>query len=193
MKIRTGDSVVIISGKDKGKTGTVLRTLPTKNRVVVGGINMRVKHVRATPQRPGQRIEFEGSIHASNVMVVDPKTKKRTRIGMKVNDKGVKQRIARKSGEVIVKAKAAAKPAADKDTAAKSTKKTASKKTTDAKKAPDAAPETDAGIPGKKPFWKRVVNFGDEAMENAEVEEGKSDHSIPKSTPPHHKSTSRGA
>jgi large subunit ribosomal protein L24 len=186
MKIRAGDSVVIISGKDKGKTGTVLRTLPGKNRVVVGGINMRVKHVKATPQRPGQRIEFEGSLHVSNVMIVDPKTKKRTRIGAKVNDKGVKQRVARKSGEVITKTKAAA---------AKPTKTTAAK----GAKKPDvteekvvAAPKADAGVPGRKPFWKRVANFGEEAIEGAEQAEGKGETAIPKSTPPMHRSSGRG-
>jgi large subunit ribosomal protein L24 len=185
MKIRAGDSVVIISGKDKGKTGTVLRVLHLKNRVVVGGINMRVKHVKATAQRAGQRIEFEGSLHVSNVMIVDPKTKKRSRIGSKVNEKGVKQRIARKSGEVITKA---TKPAASKPTTAKAGARP--KKSEEKDDMPIDRPST---IPGRKAFWKRVVNFGDEAMEGAQKEENKSDRAIPQSTPTHHKTAGRGS
>jgi large subunit ribosomal protein L24 len=100
MKLRTGDTVVIISGKDKGKTGSILRILPNTNRVVVTDINMRTRHIKATPQQPGQKIRYEASINASNVMLVDPKTKKRTRVGY-ATEKGKKFRIAKKSGEKI--------------------------------------------------------------------------------------------
>ena len=101
MKIRTGDTVAIISGKDKGKTGTVLRVLREKDRVIVESVNMRTKHIRRTPQQAGQKIKYEASIHVSNVMLVDPKTKKPTRIRYEIDAKGVKQRIAVKSGEKL--------------------------------------------------------------------------------------------
>ena len=104
MKIRTGDSVVVIAGKDKGKTGTVLRVLHAKNRLVIEGVNMRVRHMRKTAQGPGQRIKYEAGIAVSNVMIVDPKTKKPTRIGYKIDDKGNKKRVAKMSGEVIAAA-----------------------------------------------------------------------------------------
>jgi large subunit ribosomal protein L24 len=105
MKIHTGDIVVINTGKDKGKQGTVLRVLESKNRVVVEGINMRVRHIKKTTQSAGQRISYEASIHASNVQILDPKTKKPTRIGYTVDAKtGKKTRIAKASGEAIAKA-----------------------------------------------------------------------------------------
>lgn len=70
MKIHNGDLVVINTGKDKGKQGTVLRVLESKNRVVVEGINMRVRHIKKTAQSAGQRISYEASIHASNVQIL---------------------------------------------------------------------------------------------------------------------------
>lgn len=167
MKLRVGDTVAIIAGKDKGKTGAVLRVLPRVNRVVVAGINMRTKHVKKTFQQAGQKLTYEASIHASNVMVLDPKTKKPTRIGTKVDAKGRKVRIAKGSGEEIVKVKA---PAAKKDgeKAEKTTKKKAEEK-------------VDAAKPqGKQPFWKRVT--GGTAAEGAEVDEPsrmQQDHSVP--------------
>jgi large subunit ribosomal protein L24 len=153
MRIRNGDHVVVISGKDKGKTGTVLRVLPEKQRLVIGGINMRIKHVRGTPQRPGQRLEYEASIAVSNVMLIDPKTKKRTRIGYSFTDKGVKQRIAKRSGEVLLTKKAAAP--VKKDATKKATAKTADKKEV---KETQQAPVAEEGkkLPVKKPFWKRL-------------------------------------
>lgn len=105
MKLHTGDTVVIIAGKDKGKTGTILRVLETDNRVIVGGVNMRTRHVKKTYQEAGRIVKFEASIHASNVMLVDPKTKKRARIGYKV-EKGKKLRISKKSNEVVVPVRA---------------------------------------------------------------------------------------
>ncbi len=102
MKIRTGDTVLIIAGKDKGKSGRVMRVLPTKNRVIVEGVNIRTKHIKRTPNQAGQKVQFEGALSLSNVQVVDPKTKKPTRIGYKVDPKtGHKSRVAKKSGEVI--------------------------------------------------------------------------------------------
>lgn len=171
MKIRTGDNVVVISGKDKGKTGSVLRVLPNVGRVVVAGINMRTKHVKATPQQAGQRLQYEASIDVSNIMAVDPKSKKRTRLGYTVTEKGRKARIAKKSGEVFahsVITKAA--PATD----AKATEAT-KKKTT---KKSDAIK---VDKPEKQAFWKKV-GFGagelEEAGADVSVKENK-DHSVP--------------
>lgn len=181
MKIRTGDTVVIISGKDKGKTGTVLRVLPTKNRIVVSDANMRTRHMRATPQRPGQKVQYEASLHVSNVMAIDPKTKKRTRIAHKVDSKGKKTRVAVKSGEELTKKKVAApSKTEDKtdDKKASTAKKSAAKKPADKK--PDVK-KTDAP-PNKKPFWKKMVDFGADDMEDAEVKEPshmEEDHSVP--------------
>jgi len=148
MKITTGDTVVIITGKDKGKTGTVLRTLPATSRVVVAGINMRTKHIKATPQKAGQRLQYEASIHASNVMLLDAKTKKPTRIGFSVSEKGKKERIAKRSGEVISRSLKAAPGKAASD-ATKTTKDTKAKEksgTTDIRKVEK---------PDKKPFGKK--------------------------------------
>lgn len=103
MKIHTGDTVLVITGKDKGKQGQVVRVFQDNNRVVVEGLNMRVRHIKKTAQEAGQRISFAASLHVSNVMVLDPKTKKPTRIGYKIDEKGKKQRVARVSGEVIAK------------------------------------------------------------------------------------------
>lgn len=80
MKLRKGDSVVVIAGNDKGKTGTVKSVLREKNRVVVEGVNLRWKHKKPSQQNPkGERVQIEVGIHASNVMHVDPKSGKPTR------------------------------------------------------------------------------------------------------------------
>ena len=86
MKLHTGDTVVVISGKDKGKSGTIMRVLPEKNHVVIGGINMRTRHMKKTQQEPGRILRYEASMNASKVMVVDPKTKKPSRIGYLIKD-----------------------------------------------------------------------------------------------------------
>ena len=79
-KIKSGDSVIVIAGNDKGRTGTVRQILSDRNRVIVEGINVRVKHKKPTQQTPqGERVEMEISIHASNVMLLDPATGKGTR------------------------------------------------------------------------------------------------------------------
>ncbi|AQL55554.1 50S ribosomal protein L24 [Abyssicoccus albus] len=101
MHVKTGDKVVVISGKDKGKQGVVLKALPKKDRVVVEGVNMMKKHQKPTQMNPeGGILETEASIHVSNVMHVDPKTNEPTRIGKKIED-GKKVRIAKKSGQEI--------------------------------------------------------------------------------------------
>nr|WP_263314987.1 50S ribosomal protein L24 [Mammaliicoccus sp. Marseille-Q6498] len=101
MHVRKGDNVIVISGKDKGKTGKVLEALPKKDRVVVEGVNIIKKHQKPTQINPeGGILETEGTIHVSNVQLLDPKTNKPTRVGYKVVD-GKKVRIAKKSGEEI--------------------------------------------------------------------------------------------
>ena len=102
MNFKTGDKVVVISGKDKGKEGKIIKTLRSENRVVVEGINMIKKHVKPNGQTAGSIVEMEAPIHASNVMMLDPKSKKRTRIGHTTDEKtGKKIRIAKKSNEKI--------------------------------------------------------------------------------------------
>ena len=96
--IKTGDTVVIIAGRDKGRTGRVLRVVPKSDRVVVEGINRVLKHVRPSQRNPqGGRIQKDAPIHMSNVMPVDPGTGKGTRIKMEVRD-GQKHRVAVESG-----------------------------------------------------------------------------------------------
>ena len=99
MNFKTGDKVVVIAGKDKGKEGKIIKTLKAENKVVVEGINMVKKHVKPNGQTAGSIVDMEAPIHASNVMIVDPKTKKGTRVGHTTDKKGKKIRIARKSNE----------------------------------------------------------------------------------------------
>ena len=101
MKVRRGDNVVVISGRDKGKTGEVLRVDRERNRVLVQGVNMVKRHQRPTQVSPGGINEFEAMLHASNVALVDPETDKPTRIGFKTLDDGSKVRVAIRSGEVV--------------------------------------------------------------------------------------------
>lgn len=99
-KIKKGDKVVILAGRDKGKTGEVTKVLPTEDRVFVSGVNVVKRHTRATQTEQGGIIEKEASIHVSNVAVADPKTGEATRVGFKTED-GKKVRVAKSSGEVI--------------------------------------------------------------------------------------------
>jgi large subunit ribosomal protein L24 len=101
MKVKKGDTVIVIAGKDKGKRGEVLRSIPADWRVVVQGVNVVKRHTRPAAGQPGGIIEKEASIHVSNVMLVDPKTDKPTRVGRKLLDDGRKVRYAKGSGEVI--------------------------------------------------------------------------------------------
>lgn len=101
MKVRKGDKVVVIAGKDRGKTGTVSEAFPDTHQVLVEGVNIKKKHVRSREKgKPGQVVEKPLPIHASNVMLVDPKTNKRTRIGFERKD-GARVRIAKKSGQEV--------------------------------------------------------------------------------------------
>ena len=96
MKLKTGDKVVVIAGKSKGKEGTIISILKDKDKVVVEGVNMVKKHIKPNGQQSGSIVEKEAPIHMSNVMIVDPKTKKATRIGYTTNKAGKKLRVARK-------------------------------------------------------------------------------------------------
>jgi large subunit ribosomal protein L24 len=100
LKVKKGDNVVVISGRDKGKRGSVLRVVPAELRVVVQGVNMVKRHTRPRPGQPGGIVEKEAPIHVSNVAHIDPKDQKPTRIGFKIVE-GRKVRFARRSGETI--------------------------------------------------------------------------------------------
>ena len=101
-RIRKGDTVIVITGSDKGKRGEVLSVLPKDGRAVVQGVNIAKKHTKALGMgQPGGIIEKEATIHLSNLSLVDPQTNKPTRIGFRVLDDGRKVRIARPSGAVI--------------------------------------------------------------------------------------------
>lgn len=101
MKIKKGDKVIVIAGKDKGKSGEVVRAIPSIDKVVVEGINLSKKHQKAkSSNTKGQIVEIAMPIHVSNVALIDPKTKKATRIGIEKKD-GKRVRIAKKSGTEI--------------------------------------------------------------------------------------------
>jgi large subunit ribosomal protein L24 len=103
--VRKGDTVMVVAGKERGKKGKVLRVIPEKGRVVVERLNMIKKHQKPTQKiRQGGIIEREGSIHLSNVMLVDPNSDKPTRVGMKALSDGKKVRVARRSGEMLDRA-----------------------------------------------------------------------------------------
>lgn len=101
LHVKKDDKVMVITGKDKGKTGRVIVAYPRENRVLVEGINMVKRHTKPSPQnQQGGIIEKEAPIHASNVMLIDPKSGKPTRIGYTMEN-GKKVRVAKRSGEVI--------------------------------------------------------------------------------------------
>jgi large subunit ribosomal protein L24 len=100
LKIKKGDKVVVITGRDKGKSGEVLKVLREENRVLVQGVNLVKRHQRQTMQAQGGIIEKEASIHVSNVAHIDPKTQKPTRVGYRMDGER-KIRVARASGEAI--------------------------------------------------------------------------------------------
>ncbi len=101
MNFKVGDKVVVIAGSDKGKEGKIIKTLRSENKVVVEGVHVVKKHQKPNGQQEGGIIEIEAPIHASNVMIVDPKTKKRTRIGHTTNKDEKKIRITKKSNEKL--------------------------------------------------------------------------------------------
>ena len=101
MKIKKGDTVIVNTGKDKGKKGEVKKTLPAKSRVIVEGVNVVKKHQKPTQFEACGIKEIELSIHVSNVSLVDPKEDKATRVGYKTLKSGKKVRVAKRSGETI--------------------------------------------------------------------------------------------
>ena len=101
MNFKTGDKVVVIAGKDKGKEGKILKTLAKENKVVVENVNVVKKHQKGNGQTPGGIVDMEAPIHASNVMIVDPKTKKPTRIGHSTDKSGKKIRVTKKSNSSL--------------------------------------------------------------------------------------------
>lgn len=100
-RIKKGDNVVVLTGKDKGRTGTVLEMVTKTDRVLVQGINMVKRHTKQSQTSEGGIIAKEAAIHISNVALADPKDGKPTKVGIKTNDDGKKVRFAKRSGELI--------------------------------------------------------------------------------------------
>lgn len=171
MKLQKGDTVLVISGKDKGKRGTIDRVFSAERRAVVTGINMRVRHIKKTAQQPGRKLTFEASIDVSKLMLLDAKSGKPTRVHYQLKD-GKKLRVSALSGDVIAKA---AKP--------KATKAKAAPKKED-KKEEKAASTTTSATPAaptkKQPFWRRSKSAADsQAGETGEQPRMEQDHTIP--------------
>ncbi len=102
MNFKVGDKVVVISGSSRGKEGKIIKTLKDENKVIVEGVNLVKKHKKGNGNETGGILEIEAPIHASNVMIVDPKTKKRTRIGHAIDEKTNKKiRVTKKSNEKL--------------------------------------------------------------------------------------------
>jgi len=101
LKVRKGDQVIVVTGKDKGKKGKIIKVFPEKNRVTVSGINVAWKHSKPTKMSEGGIIQKELSINVSNIAHIDPKTGQATKISIKTLSDGRKVRVAKKSGEVI--------------------------------------------------------------------------------------------
>ncbi len=100
-KIKKGDKVVVITGRDKGRSGEVIRVIPTEGRALVRGVNMVKRHTKATMQAEGGIVSKEAAIQLSNLAVADPKDGKPTRVGFKTLDDGRKVRFAKRSGDLI--------------------------------------------------------------------------------------------
>lgn len=101
LKIKKNDEVIVLTGKDKGRKGTVLKVLPKESRLIISGVNMVKKHRKPGASGPGGIVREEASIHVSNVALVDPKQGKPTRVGYSFLKDGSKVRVARRSGETI--------------------------------------------------------------------------------------------
>ena len=100
LKVKKGDKVVVITGRDKGKSGEILEVLRAENRVIVQGVNLAQRHQKQSMQQEGGIVQKELTIHVSNVALIDPKTEKPTRIGYKMDGER-KVRVARRSGEAL--------------------------------------------------------------------------------------------
>jgi large subunit ribosomal protein L24 len=100
-KIKKGDKVVVLAGRDKGRLGEVIQVLPKESRALVRGVNLVKRHQRQTAKQEGGIISKEGTIHLSNIALADPKDSKPTRVGFKILDDGRKVRFAKRSGDLI--------------------------------------------------------------------------------------------
>jgi len=100
-KVKKGDKVMILTGKDKGKQGEVTKVIPTESRVIVSGVNVVTRHQKPSQMDQGGIKRFEAPIHVSNVAHIDPKDGKPTRVGFRTDDHGRKIRFAKRSGEAI--------------------------------------------------------------------------------------------
>jgi len=100
-KLKKGDDVIVIAGKDKGKRGSILRMVVSENRVVVSGVNMVKRHTKTDRSNAGGIVSKEAPLHISNVALADPKEGKPTRVGFKIMNDGEKVRIAKRSGETV--------------------------------------------------------------------------------------------
>jgi len=100
-RIRRGDQVIVVTGRERGKKGEVVRVLRDNDRVIVQGVNMVKRHMKPSPQNPGGIVDKEAPLHVSNISLVDPKDGSPTRIGFKILEDGRKVRYAKRSGETI--------------------------------------------------------------------------------------------
>jgi large subunit ribosomal protein L24 len=100
-KIKKGDTVVVLAGRDKGKTGDVLEVRPKENRAIVSGVNTVMRHQKQTASQEGGIIAKSAPIHLSNLALLDPNDGKKTRVGFKINDDGTKVRVSKRSGAAI--------------------------------------------------------------------------------------------
>ncbi|SHM08519.1 50S ribosomal protein L24 [Roseibium suaedae] len=100
-KIKKGDTVVVLTGRDKGKTGEVLQVLPAENKALVRGVNVVRRHQKQTQTQEAGIVSKEAPIHVSNIAIADPKDGKATRVGFQVKEDGTKVRVAKRSGDLI--------------------------------------------------------------------------------------------
>ena len=103
LKLKKGDKVIVVAGKNKGNTGEIIKVFPNKSRVMVRGINIVKRHTKPTQNNAGGIVEKEGTIHISNIAYLDEKENKPSRLGFKILEDGRKVRMSKKSGEVIDK------------------------------------------------------------------------------------------
>ena len=103
LKLKKGDKVIVVAGKNKGNTGEIIKVFPNKNRAMVRGINIVKRHTKPTQNNAGGIVEKEGTIHISNIAYLDEKENKPSRLGFKILEDGRKVRMSKKSGEVIDK------------------------------------------------------------------------------------------
>ena len=103
LKLKKGDKIIVVAGKNKGNTGEIIKVFPNKNRAMVRGINIVKRHTKPTQNNAGGIVEKEGTIHISNIAYLDEKENKPSRLGFKILEDGRKVRMSKKSGEVIDK------------------------------------------------------------------------------------------